>query len=127
MTPGLPPLNVQFLEQAVRKLAADSPDTLYCKPDDSIFCSYSKGACTNGSVGCIMGQALVRCGLGTTLALAQKWGSINNFVLFITNTDLEKLPTPVVLTIRWLQEVQTQQDQGRTWRDAVALADRFNQ
>ncbi len=74
-----------------------------------------------------MGQALVRCGLGTTLALAQKWGSINNFVLFITNTDLEKLPTPVVLTIRWLQEVQTQQDQGRTWRDAVALADRFNQ
>lgn len=93
----------------VRRLAAESPDCVYESPDGD--CHYQRGECSNGSVGCIWGQAL------------RRWGIID-----------ESRERAAVLVSRygaglsdqqheWVHAVQEFQDRGESWGDAVKAAD----
>ena len=52
---------IDSLYDAVNKLIEENPDNLYNGTiEDS--CSYVAGKCSNGSIGCLIGQALDRIG-----------------------------------------------------------------
>jgi hypothetical protein len=102
------------LAREVRKVANESKTTKYLPLEGpGGLCHYDKGACTNGSRGCIVGQAWRRVWKGeATLA------TVIASALF----DLDDDGGWQIL--RWLDVVQEQQDQGATWGDAVASADK---
>jgi hypothetical protein len=95
----------------IRELAKKAPDNLYIKPDPKYnTCCYDRGTCTDGSIGCIFGQAF------RALGLELKGTAIISYILSdnqIPCSGSEKL---------WCATVQRLQDQGRTWSEAVKLA-----
>ena len=108
-------LTVSDLISKVRELAAASPDCRYRSTNGSSSgCCNNRGECTNGTVGCIIGQAAA--------ALGYDWGdepSREGVHLFV-NRVFRHTPRPQTY---WLDLVQGQQDLGKTWGDAVQYAD----
>jgi hypothetical protein len=95
----------------VKKLAAEKPMNKYHKPPGvAMICSYHRGRCTDGSVGCIFGQVLVRLGhpIGGDGGIAHML-SMMGLDLFDEASD-------------WCQDVQKYQDSGMEWGDAVKRA-----
>lgn len=109
-------LKSRLLVTAVRQLAADCPDCKYIRPAIG-SCSYSKGQCTNGSVGCIIGQALAA--LGIDVSALDTNGVMN------ARTVLTRLGGFDDAAIEWADGVQGKQDNGATWVEAIKFADRF--
>lgn len=97
----------------VRKLAAEKPDNTYTRPGGK-QCCYDAGVCTDGSVGCIFGQALARLGHP-----ASGTYTINSILFNREQLGLAR-DRPAGL---WCSYVQDWQDEGFTWARAVEYAD----
>jgi hypothetical protein len=102
------------LEKTVRELATDAPDNVYEKPDDFNTCCYSRGECTNGSVGCLIGQAMAKHGYDVSLL---------DFDGSLLASEACAYFNIIGRTI-WLNEVQSSQDEGHEWLQAISYADR---
>jgi len=97
----------------VHRLAEADPGNRYLEAD----CYYTMGACTNGSSGCIMGQALTALGYGEMLAHLDAEAP----------KGIERALARLGITaerdeIAWLETVQHWQDRGDPWREAVKRA-----
>ena len=104
---------------AVREIAAEQPDFRYTT-DDEEPCAYGAPAGQKGSdltQGCIVGRAFDRAGF--EYHEVQEAEIIE--CLAFMGLDSAYDPSPEA---QWLYCVQTQQDSGATWGDAVADADR---
>lgn len=109
-------INVSELCAAVRRLASESPLNIYLPAIKGGKCRYSSGECKDGSIGCIVGQALRAIGLDPA--------AFDNAEVLAPSAakvvgDLGGNWGPGA----WLLEVQRGQDAGRSWRVAVADAD----
>lgn len=94
----------------VRELAKERPDNKYlAKP-----CFYLKGGCSDNTIGCIFGQALVALGYSFG-----EFGAMNIDIL------LEKrLGFSLTLKQRsWICRVQLHQDADKTWAQSIQEAD----
>lgn len=114
-------INVQDLIKTVRQLAQNNPDNTYEEYHDEgklRACSYTKGECSNGTLGCIMGQAI--------LALDPSYDFADKDQASIYNLIHEQLlldPRPCNKDSEWLSLVQDSQDDSETWSNAVRIAD----
>jgi hypothetical protein len=109
---------VGSLVTKVRELATAKPETVYRpawtdEPLPTGQCSYLGGTCSDGSVGCLVGQALLAMGFMTgQLRPVDQLGIVE---------ALEKLH-PCELTeeerdkVRWLETVQSAQDNSQPWQ-----------
>jgi hypothetical protein len=102
---------IRDLIVAVRNLAKAHPDNIYQPSLLGKQCFYDKGWCTDGSVGCIFGQALV--GLDILVTGSREIYVVSNELF----SDADRL------TRDWCQAVQTAQDASKTWGEAVSCAD----
>lgn len=106
-------VNVPDLISEIRKLASEHPDNVYEKTD-GLLCSYSRGTCTDGSRGCIFGQAFKRLGIDIPRKFDDRTihGLLDGHNLGSTDE------------LNWCNAVQLKQDTGWTWSNAVSYADR---
>lgn len=114
---------IDKLIAVVRNIAYERPDTTYGKSiefkDCPGLCMYNKGECSDGTIGCIFGQALAAIGP------------------YYPPTDLQNMGISDVLDhygidyaddqLDWCEKVQEGQDKGRAWEAAVAEADEMLQ
>lgn len=100
------PETVEELIARVRQLAEDEFTNRYHRVGGG-SCLYDEGTCTNGSVGCIFGQA---------------WPSLTGFRPIAV--FLEKL-NATEEQIEWCRSVQEDQDNAQTWGASVENADRL--
>lgn len=108
----------------VRKLAAERPDFNYREqpmehPEtraDQCSYVYASVGVTEGE-GCIIGQALQRLGVSEETLLENDTVFASAFLLNlgVTETDLT--------SYRWIDRVQSLQDTGKTWGEAVSITD----
>lgn len=105
----------------VRELANEYPDAVYRTPEgweDDTKCSYIEGKAGNGE-GCIIGQASI----GSLVKTLDSVSHTSIIKEVITNLQGRHLKDVTSEKINWLQEVQTKQDIGETWFEAVQHAD----
>jgi hypothetical protein len=108
---------IRDLILAVRKLAAAHPNNHYKKDPTETRCSYDKGSCDNGSVGCIFGQALNALGHSVT-------GTTSIVGVIIDSGLIEsRIDVPPSPALSWCSVVQQRQDRHESWADAVHKAD----
>ncbi len=93
----------------VRRLAAESPDFVYQKPEFSPVCLYKHG----DGPGCLFGQALSNLGIEVD---ENTRGTINNVLdrFDVDRTDRQRC---------WMSTAQRRQDHGSSWAEAVRQAD----
>jgi hypothetical protein len=98
----------------VQRIAEAAPENQYLEAD----CHYTQGACTNGSSGCIVGQALTALGYGQQLAILddERPQGILRVIARLGITGEQG-------QLDWLETVQDWQDRGDPWRDVVARAE----
>lgn len=99
----------------IRRLAAKSPGNKYHRT--MAVCLYSKGSCSDGSCGCIIGQALSALGHDTTLLDKGDHAPAANEAVKHFIPDCREL------VLDWCCIVQAQQDCGEAWGTAVLKAD----
>lgn len=123
---------LEQLRAEVIRLATEHPDAVYYPPNFNPECSrvqqvcyYLSGQC-NGSIGCIMGQAI--------LNLDPK----KREFLHACDTDPKGIPKSISWILRelnltatmreedWFTKVQSWQDHGKTWKEAVENANSVN-
>jgi hypothetical protein len=100
----------QKIIEGVRAAAAGRPDYIY--PKDGSGCWYIR----DYSPSCLVGHALWAAGLIDEDWRGDDYGAIADVVLH------EKWPLDED-EVHWLSTVQKNQDIGRPWGDAVAIAD----
>lgn len=94
----------------VRRIVKARPDTKY----EEMVCHYVKGQCSDGSFGCLLGQAFKE------LKVKRNFGRQQMGIVIV----LEKLGVKTKMAqARWLSTVQRNQDRGSTWENAVLTAD----
>lgn len=107
---------------AVREIAAERPDVKYDVVEGA-GCLYSAGRCSDGSVGCIVGQALVKCGFDVApldTSDDENDGGIKTAGFACRHIGVE---TDDFEAANWLDNAQHWQDSGHPWGDAVKFAD----
>jgi len=111
---------MNVLVEKVRELVDAHPDNVYTRPKSSKWgnsgCSNTAGVCTDGSEGCLIGQALKALGFPVE-------DFENNGVWSLYN---HKHLEPFNVGQRegeWLCRAQARQDGGNTWGEAVKNAD----
>lgn len=117
-------LCLKSLVAAVRSLAEASPDNIYCPEIVDVGgngrnCFYSKGDCSDGSKGCIIGQALVKLGFDVA-RLDDNPPNVEG--LLAGWRDYAEIENDTSELQCWLAEVQESQDLGETWGQAVTRA-----
>lgn len=107
------------LARAVRGLANRWPNNRYRIPPGDENCSYTRGNCSNGSRGCIVGQAELRAfgRPGSTYQIRAQGG------IRISAIVGKVAGKPLAAIIGWLEVVQSNQDVGMTWGAAIERAD----
>lgn len=108
--------------EIVRRLATENPYNVYhCL--EGVGCKYSAGTCTNGAVGCIIGQALLASGV--SFEELQTIDDRNHKTVKGLNARevVAELKLCNVDEAEWCQAVQSNQDCGLAWGRAVELAD----
>jgi hypothetical protein len=102
-------VTVEDLEQAVREIALEDPDYVYDRPYGG--CVYfDKDGCPS----CLIGHGLAKLGI-----TPERVGGYNNSgVGGLSYEDII-----VGEDIKWLMDVQDQQDAGEFWGNAVRFAD----
>ena len=116
-------INSQDLIQTVRQLANDNPTNCYEGNKDGQGCCYARGKCSNGTIGCILGQAMIACDHEVTEYISDKERQTKQFELLYESMINEGLIEMSRQDMIWCSEVQKYQDDGETWADAVAYAD----
>jgi hypothetical protein len=114
------------LADKMRELALAHPDNIYARPVGVGNCSYVAGHCSDGSCGCIVGQAAKELGLSNqVLAWWDNRGGIDTVIAdgkYIRFGNLDSKEER--LLVNWVTQVQRYQDTGDTWGIALANADR---
>ena len=124
-------ITLQQVVDKVREVAKERPEFVYRDQPGAGAdeCSYtSAGIDTDEGEGCLIGQALMRCGLSReTLAQLQdgKAVGISDFLpVLVGHVEQESnRNTTRDPRVRWLLAAQNAQDTGSSWADAVAQAD----
>lgn len=112
------------LVAAVRKLAQDAPANRYTRAVNDRVCSYDRGSCTNGSIGCLIGQALHVLDYRTDGVT----GGIRSVVRVLLGVPYEESTSrSTVSAVHWLDVVQMNQDRGDTWSHCIEVADAMRQ
>lgn len=94
----------QLIEQHARRLAEQSPSNEYSYPvPETLKCSYRAGECSDGSIGCIIGQAILAAGLDLPVGSLEIGRYLNS---------------------AWLRQVQLRHDMCMSWGKAVEGADK---
>lgn len=103
----------------VRKLAADSPNNVYSRPGgiDSV-CKYFSGKCSNGSTGCIFGQAFLELELDIDEDIDEDFG-----MGIVALLDIELNIEEEYHKKNWCDKVQRVQDSELSWSEAIKRAD----
>lgn len=110
--------------QAIRELVETSPDNVYQKQFSDNRCFYTQGSCSDGSTGCIIGQALLK--LGVDRDELKKHDLIECPVtgqpfpaIHVVNIFIPDLPYNV---LSFCNDIQSTQDRENTWKDAFNFA-----
>lgn len=114
-------IDLQELVANVRKLAKEYPDAKYRSPDGG-GCYYTRGTVVDGpeAPGCIVGQALPSHVMDRLIEVDNEGSGNIPYVLGdALDTDYDR---GVFL---WLDVVQSHQDLGKTWSEAVREGDRL--
>jgi hypothetical protein len=107
------------LADAVRRIAAEFPGCTYDAEIDGIgnSCVYFKQGCAS----CLIGRGLAALGVKfEDISEYNNQTQIDSLVVELFRSDLVN-----VKSLDWLLEVQSQQDKGVSWGEAVARADIF--
>ncbi len=112
-------INPEDLIRKVRELAENSPDCVY---NGVTSCSYTQGECSNGTVGCIMGQAVLA--VDPSQLYMVKMYDTNSFHNLSLNLLFDRPITEE--EVKWCSNVQGIQDDGECWKKAVDEADGWN-
>jgi hypothetical protein len=122
-------LVIENLVAKVRELARKRPNNIYqpvqTEPKGyipSFRCTYLGGTCTDGTVGCLVGQALAAIGFTISRLESVDKLPIEEALEKLIARDRE-LTSKEYDQINWLNAVQTAQDTGKPWCNAVAIAD----
>ncbi len=107
-------LDVALLAEHVRKFAEAEPHTV-------VQCQYFYD---NGNAMCIVGHAMALQGI-TRADLADDTGERNGTYI-VSMLDAELDDDYDREAAAWIGQVQSRQDQGYTWADAVVYADDIN-
>ncbi len=105
------------LREAIENLVQLSPANVYeCLPGPGAegTASYTKGKCTNGSLGCLIGQGLHAIGY-TIPADADEMMSLGELI--------EAAEPGAGDDEQWFYDLQGAQDKGMTWENALRVAD----
>lgn len=102
----------------ILKLVKRSPDNVYDSGEGHGACYYHKGKCTDGSRGCIMGQALKACGVSD---YALKGLGVETINVVCTTEEVGYSEREV----DWLSCLQGAQDTYKTWGSALAQANEY--
>lgn len=102
---------VEQLVAEVRKLANEKPGNVY-EAEPEYSCSYDTGVYSDGSVGCIFGQAFQRLGVPIR-------GSLTIGFVICDKLGVEASKEQCL----WMGHVQGCQDHGSNWARSVYLAD----
>lgn len=108
----------KLIEQEVRRLAKEAPNNIYTMDNASQSCSYTKGICSDGSIGCIFGQAIKAIGLANTPALL--YGKDTTSIRELLQ---EIIGRPSFYFVMWCEKVQNAQDSLHPWARAIKIAD----
>ena len=99
------------LADKVREYAKTRPDVTYTKKGE--FCQNFTGKCSDGSIGCIVGQALVECGFVKTTQDQDQWNDAAIAGCYIVDPDDD------ADEFEFLDFMQELQDNGSTWGQAL--------
>lgn len=114
------PHSFSDLEATIRAVANERPDYRYAPPDrryETAAGSYLPDdvdlldGSTRHRDGCIMGQAFTRLG----------W--LNDLVGHDGQAPIDEVYRTAEKALSWLHEIQTEQDNGDTWEEALMKAD----
>jgi hypothetical protein len=111
------------LIQNVRQLANDAPYNTYEGNKNGYGCCYAKGECSDGSIGCIIGQAMITCDESITEYISDPARQSKQFELLwddMCETNLMEMSRE---EMNWCSKVQGLQDDGVAWQEAVSQAD----
>jgi hypothetical protein len=124
----LPMITLKQLVHKVRELATASPDNKYVTTDGK-NCFYNSGQCSNGSVGCIFGQALRALGVTEDIDI---WSVNAGTAEYSIRSLIPKLVAEGYMVgvtlehtniLSWCAFVQSAQDEQQTWGEAIQRAD----
>lgn len=100
--------------EMVRRMAAKYPSARYCSQNNELGCMYDSGTVVEGPErpGCIMREVVEKF-------FPESLHKRISIVSLICDSTLAS----TAAERRWLADVQTKQDRGVTWGDAVKRAD----
>lgn len=103
-----------IVRKAYAMCIANSENVYY--REEPTKCHYTRGKCSNGTVGCVFGQILPHDEFDLKeIDAAQKDNSISSVL---------KCCTDIPFSVRaWCNSIQHKQDQGRTWGEALCYAE----
>ncbi len=105
---------VEELVAKVREIAKSRPDTIYYGTEQG--CEYNAGLCSDGSIGCLFGQAMKE--LGETYL--EYGGFIDSVLCRRDNLNIAKHGD---VKVSWCLKVQNNQDSGTDWGTCIKSAD----
>ncbi len=120
---------MSHIVHAVRRLATLYPNAIYIEPDDAGACMYTVGEVNNGPQrdGCIIGQALLIEGIAADASNMENMevGAPDMLRQLVNDEHLAQDIAGIdQSTVRqWFGWVQSVQDGGVTWAEAVRQAD----
>lgn len=102
------------VKDAVKLLAKQYPDARYQRPTSGV-CEYASGTVKNGpdTEGCIVGQAIREVAPEYVDKIRYSKSSAYGLFGYSDNTEY---------VAKWISTVQVNQDVGRTWGEAVDIA-----
>lgn len=107
-------LTVEELVSKVREIAKSRPNTVYTGTHRG--CEYNAGECSDGSIGCLFGQAMKELGVF--------YLDYTNYIDVILSNRL-KIAEPSDPKVMWCRKVQYCQDGGLDWGSSVEKANDY--
>lgn len=136
---------VEKIVAKVREIAAARPDTVYGTYPDGTGCLYTLGICSDGSCGCLFGQAIKEVDPKAYAMIADLeivdlggTGTIRDIIVgnkfdmfFDEDVDPDSDDSNLVAMLNWCERVQMLQDGNlmqnrprKPWGEAIAEADK---
>ena len=111
---------IKELAKVVREMVEARPDNKYLSEG---VCYYSHGKCTDGSIGCLIAQCLPLVGI----PLDPRWDNVEKQKGTGIRTILEEYyEDGDEDALYWIDYVQSNQDDGCTWKEAIEGADKVS-